>query len=84
MQIKNGIIRHNLTTTQARFVRMYSKSKTVKDMAEALKVPRTRIYSFLKKENLEFIKTQSARRSGQIKEVKKGLFNPFAHANWIV
>ena len=83
-QIKNGLIRKTLTSEQARYIRLYSKKKTIKEMAQLLNVPATRIYSLINREGLDFIKTQSARHTLTNKKHKEGFFNPFAHDNWIV
>jgi hypothetical protein len=76
-------IKDSLTTEQKRFVRTYHKSKTVKEMADKFKVPTSRLYSFLRTEKIDFIKTQSARH-GTDKRFASDMFNPYEHSNWIV
>jgi hypothetical protein len=82
MRIKyNSPSKRSLSKLQERYVRLYHKRKVVKQMAEHLGVPTTRIYSFLYLE--KFIKTQSARRGGHSK-TRQGFFNTSDHSNWIV
>jgi hypothetical protein len=81
--IYNSPTKKTLSKKQQRYVRLYGKRMTVREMVARLKVPKTRIYSFLYNENLPFIKTQPTRRGGD-KRVEENYFNPLAHENWIV
>lgn len=76
-------IRQKLTENESAYVVKNHERMPVKNMADHLHVPTSRVYGFLRRENLEFVKTRTSNRARD-RQFAKDMFNPFAHPNWII
>jgi hypothetical protein len=79
--IINGTKRGSLNNEQEQFVRENRMTMDVQDMAEKLKVPTTRIYSFFRFYKLEYKMRRPA--SGKLQTSKEGMFMVEKRKDWI-